>query len=83
MDGLKMKYFVLNPNKQDVYGTASRTAMRAYANIIKHENSELANNLVTWADRITSELIVLIDNKIKAKLNKIKKLPNANDQYDK
>jgi hypothetical protein len=53
MEGLKMKYFVLNPhskNELDIYAEASRKAMRAYARHIKIENEELANDLIKWAD---------------------------------
>ena len=52
MAGLMMKYFVLNPNKEDDYGIASREAIRTYASEIKHENSELADNLLTWLHKL-------------------------------
>ena len=48
MAGLQMKYFVLNPSKQDDYGIASREAIRVYAGEIAHENSGLADDLLNW-----------------------------------
>lgn len=51
MDGLKMKYFVLNPTKRDRYGKASRQAMMAYAEAIKNYNPTLAKDLVEWVHR--------------------------------
>jgi len=51
MIGLIMKYFVLNPSKNDAYGYASRQAMRTYANIIRAENQELSDDLIKWIDR--------------------------------
>jgi hypothetical protein len=50
--GLLMKYFVLNPHKMDMYGQASREAMKKYAYCIQEENPELSNALVVWVDRI-------------------------------
>ncbi len=52
MNGLQMKYFVLNPTKDDDYGQASRIALRAYARAIKEENPELSNGLKSWVDTI-------------------------------
>ena len=49
MDGLKMKYFVLNPTKDDHYGQASRQALRAYALSIAGVNPSLADDLRKWA----------------------------------
>jgi hypothetical protein len=51
MDGLMMKYFVLKPRGDDVFATASRAAMRAYANIILEANPTFAGELREWADR--------------------------------
>ena len=53
MSGLEMKYFVLKPRGTDAYAYASRKAMRAYAEAIHRENSELAKDLMEWADRET------------------------------
>jgi hypothetical protein len=50
MTGLLMKYFVLKPEGADRYAAASRRAMRAYAEHIREENPELANQLRDWAD---------------------------------
>jgi len=46
--GLTMKYFVLNPNKDDVYGYASRAAIRAYADIVRGGNEPMASELLCW-----------------------------------
>lgn len=48
MTGLKMKYFVLNPHKNNAYGEASRDALRAYAKTILHKNHKLAKDLLAW-----------------------------------
>ncbi len=52
MAGLEMKYFTLNPNKQDDYGIASREALRIYAIAIRHENSQLADDLLNWVENL-------------------------------
>jgi hypothetical protein len=52
MDGLIMKYFVLNPTKRDAYGSASREALLKYAEVIERENQELATDLRQWEQRI-------------------------------
>lgn len=49
-EGLKMKYFVLKPNGDDVYARASRAAMRQYASVIAEENQQFADELQEWAD---------------------------------
>lgn len=54
MEGLGMKYFVLNPKsktKDDMYAQASRRAMVAYADGIKEVNERLAADLYDWAAR--------------------------------
>ena len=56
MNGLQMKYFVLNPNKKDVYGEASRCAMLAYADAIEEENHDLWLDLVEWIARIERKM---------------------------
>lgn len=50
--GLCMKYFVLNPWKQDRYGAASRAALRAYADSIESKNLTLATDLRLWANAL-------------------------------
>lgn len=50
--GLQMKYFVLNPSKQDAYGKASRSAMLLYAISIEEENKELASDLRQWVHNL-------------------------------
>ena len=55
MEGLKMKYFVLNPTKDDDYGVASRNAIRTYAKSIKKTNAQLASELENWVNGIISE----------------------------
>lgn len=52
MSGLEMKYFVLNPNKNDAYGKASRRAIYHYAAEIYKENKQLAEDLCEWMDDI-------------------------------
>ncbi len=47
-DGLKMKYFVLNPTKDDAYGKASRDALKTYAKAIREENLGLSHDLELW-----------------------------------
>jgi len=48
MTGLQLKYFVLNPTKDDAYGEASRKALLAYADAIQDENHELAYDVRHW-----------------------------------
>ena len=50
-EGLTMKYFVLKPKGEDIYAQASRAAMRAYANVIRHENTKFSDELRHWADQ--------------------------------
>ena len=45
MEGLFLKYFVLKPRGKDIYASASRKAMRAYAKHIEKENPILAEEL--------------------------------------
>lgn len=52
-NGLFLKYFVLNPNKDNRHGKASRKAILEYARIIKSENSKLADDLEKWIVNIT------------------------------
>jgi len=47
-NGLMMKYFVLNPNKKDIYGVASRKAMMAYADAIVDKNRDFAEEIRNW-----------------------------------
>ena len=56
MEGLKMKYFVLNPHKKNAYGEASRKAIMAYAKEIKKTNAELAIDLRKWVTDIEFNL---------------------------
>lgn len=55
MSGLELRYFVLSPNKEDIYGHASREAMRAYAEIIRYENPRFSEDLDNWVYRIERE----------------------------
>ena len=57
MDGLVMKYFVLNPTKRGIYGKASRFAIREYAQMIRHENSKLCEDLLKWIADIEHKMI--------------------------
>lgn len=54
MEGLQLKYFVLNPRsktKNDIYAKASRTAMRAYSDVIAFDNPELSHDLRQWVNK--------------------------------
>lgn len=51
MTGLEMKYFVLKPGGNTAYHEASRHAMRVYANHIRKENLQLANEVQEWAEK--------------------------------
>jgi len=44
--------FVLSPTKTDMYGNASRQALRAYAAAVYDTNPQLARDLVTWVNEI-------------------------------
>ena len=54
--GLVMKYFVLNPTKDSLYGTASQRALLAYADTIVLENSPLAGDIRRWVRECIKEL---------------------------
>ena len=56
MDGLKMKYFVLRPDKNDDHAFASRMAIRAYAAHIRKGNPQLAKDLNKWVEDIDQAL---------------------------
>lgn len=60
MDGLCLKYFVLNPRKNNIYGEASRAALKIYASEIEEENPSLADDLYNWVDTIEEDLFVNI-----------------------
>lgn len=49
--GLEMRYFVLKPSGKNPYATASREAMKAYANAIHSVNLKLSFDLLAWVDR--------------------------------
>lgn len=49
--GLQMKYFVLEPEGNDIYAQASREALLHYAKVIAEADSELATELLAWARR--------------------------------
>jgi hypothetical protein len=52
MDGLKLKYFVLNPSSSDkAYAKASRVAIKAFARAIRPGNPALADDLESWAGK--------------------------------
>jgi len=49
MNGLRMKYFVLNPTSSDHHhAAASRKAMLAYAKAIQHHDYDLAVDIERW-----------------------------------
>jgi len=52
MEGIVMKYFVLNPTKKDAYGAASCKAMLVYADAIESTNEALAIDIRVWVHKI-------------------------------
>lgn len=56
MNGLKMKYFVLRPDKDDDHAFASRMAIRTYAANIRKANPQLAKDLNGWLEEIEQSL---------------------------
>ena len=54
--GLQLKYFVLEPEKDNDYGVASRQAMSVFASVIHMENPELADDLEKWIKRINKKI---------------------------
>ena len=54
MSGLMMKYFVLKPQRGDIYGEASLAAMETYASWVEMENPELAADLREWIAKISA-----------------------------
>lgn len=48
---LKMKYFVLKPQGDTAHASASRRAMRAYAESIESFDPVLSKSLHKWADK--------------------------------
>jgi len=55
--GLKLKYFVLNPNKRNCHGKASRLAIKIYAKEIRPENPVFAHDLDEWISGIEKDII--------------------------
>lgn len=54
LNGLKCKYFVLNPKSktpEDAHASASRAAILEYAMCIVGSDPILANNLIEWAEK--------------------------------
>lgn len=62
MKGLYGKYFVLNPNKLDEYGRASRIAIMHYAKAILGTNPKLANDLRGWITHIRNENSIMVED---------------------
>lgn len=51
MNGLKLKYFVLNPFSSDKsFAEASQEAILRFAEIIKETNPQLAEDLIGWVN---------------------------------
>lgn len=49
MNGLKLKYFVLNPFSSDkAFAVASQEAIIVFAESIKETNPQLAEDLIGW-----------------------------------
>jgi len=55
MDGLLMKYFVLNPTKDDEYGYASMNALSEYAFCIKDVNPQLSKDIGKWLSELLAK----------------------------
>jgi hypothetical protein len=55
-DGLTMKYFTLNPTKDNPYGNASRRALSTYAFVIREENPKLSADLEVWIGNIKADI---------------------------
>ena len=55
MTGLKLKYFVLKPEGDNMYARASREAMREYAFIIDPTNQALADDLRAWLSSVSPD----------------------------
>jgi len=62
--GLEIKYFVLNPWKDNAYGVASRKAMEIYASIINTENQTLAMDIHKFLAKVEETLKLLHDSKL-------------------
>ena len=56
MSQMYSKYFVVNPNKDDIKGHASRLAVLAYADAVYQEDSALAFELRSWIDGIERDI---------------------------
>ena len=56
MAGLQLKYFVLNPTKNDAFGEASRAAMDTFAATIRSTNPQLAADISSWVGSIENLL---------------------------
>jgi hypothetical protein len=67
MTGLIMKYFVLKPASNDLFGSASRMAMLTYAEVIKEKNPEFAGEVIAWVEREQAE----IDKSFKANMARV------------
>lgn len=65
MNGLFMKYFVLNPSMKDAYGRASLKAMKAYAVSIFDENEDMAKDLIKWVESFEPIEATLVKSKKK------------------
>jgi hypothetical protein len=56
LTGLEMKYFVLNPTKDNPFGNASRRALSTFALVIREENPKLAADLEVWIGNIEADI---------------------------
>ena len=56
MERLEMKYFVLNPHKDNLFGVASRKAILRYAEIIQHVHPKFATDLRKWIEEVEGGL---------------------------
>lgn len=51
-----VQYFVLAPEGSGQRATASRVALRAYADVIREKDAQLAEDITEWVDDIESEM---------------------------
>ena len=55
--GMYLKYFVVEPHKDDPCGHASRKAVLAYSEAIYGWNQNLACDLKSWIDAIERDIV--------------------------
>lgn len=56
-EGLFMKYFVLSPTKDNIFGQASRKAMSTYADVIQSTHPKFAEGIRNWVYQEESHIM--------------------------